>query len=150
MKWIIYYAVTIILNIIAAFIFHEHINITVMSILPLLLLGLMIFQGFFFRNYKIEDGFRTAYGSDLNENEENTLFIYNSNSIFTAIPFVIPFVIFFVSGIKFISILVYILALTSGPIIYRLKHKGTISNRINAQNDELKRQKEKEELGKWK
>ncbi len=150
MKWMIYYFSTIFINIVAAIIFHEHINISVMSIVPIFVLVLMLFQGLYFRNEKIENGFRTAYNSNLNEDEENSILDYNSNSLFIAIPFLVPFVLFFPSGAKLISLLIYALGFISGGIVFRIKNKDTIHKRFEAEKEELKRQKENEELGKWK
>lgn len=60
---VIYYCITILANIAAIPIFYEYINISALSIVPLFLIALMIFQALLFKNEKVENGFRTAYGS---------------------------------------------------------------------------------------
>ena len=70
----IYYCVTIIANIVAAFVFYKSINITVLSAIPLFLIALMVFQALFFKNEKVENGFRTNYSSNLSSDEEKSMF----------------------------------------------------------------------------
>ena len=67
---IIYYCITIIANIVAAIVFYKNINVTVLSVMPLFLIALMIFQALLFKNEKVENGFRTTYGSNLTEKKE--------------------------------------------------------------------------------
>ncbi|MBQ7335263.1 MAG: hypothetical protein IJW92_02170 [Clostridia bacterium] len=150
MNFFIYYSATIFMNIVAAIVFHEYINITIMSIIPVFVFALMLFQAFYFRHEKIENGFRTAYGSNLNEDEENRIHTYISNSLFITIPFLVPFALFLPSGVKLISLLIYALGFITGDIVFRIKNKSTIHKRFDAEKEELKRQKENEELGKWK
>ena len=147
---IIYYCITIIANIVAAIVFHKSINITVLSAMPLFLMALMIFQAFIFRNEKVENGFRTAYGSNLTAAEENKLLSSGSSFLFATIPWIIPFILFFSSFVKVLSILVYIIGLVGGLILYRIKNKGKIVNRIDAEEKERQEQEKKEHLGKWK
>lgn len=70
---VIYYCITIVTNIVAAIVFHKSINVTGLSIIPLFLIAWMIFQAFIFKNEKVENGFRTAYGSSLTDDEENKM-----------------------------------------------------------------------------
>ena len=146
---IIYYCITIIANIIAAIVFHKSINITVLSAMPLFLIVLMIFQALLFKNEKVENGFRTAYGSNLTADEENKLLSSGSSFLFATIPWMIPFVLFFPAIVKVLSVLVYIIGLVGGLILYRIKNKGKIVNRINAEEKERQEQEKKEQLGKW-
>ena len=67
---IIYYCITIIANIVVAIVFYKNINVTVLSVMPLFLIALMIFQALLFKNEKVENGFRTTYGSNLTEKKE--------------------------------------------------------------------------------
>ena len=147
---IIYYCITIIANIVAAIVFHKSINITVLSAMPLFLIALMIFQAHIFKNEKVENGFRTAYGSKLTADEENKMLDTGSSFLFATIPWMIPFVLFFPSIVKVLSILVYIIGLVGGLILYRIKNKGKIINRIDAEEKERQEQEKKEQLGKWK
>ena len=59
----IYYLIAVVANVIAAVAFHKNINISVLSILPLVFIALMLFQAALFKKVKTENGFRTAYGS---------------------------------------------------------------------------------------
>ena len=147
---VIYYCITILANIAAIPIFFEYINISALSIVPLFLIALMIFQALLFKNEKVENGFRTAYGSNLTADEENKLLSSGSSFLFATIPWMIPFVLFFPAIVKVLSILVYIIGLVGGLILYRIKNKGKIINRIDAEEKERQEQEKKEQLGKWK
>ena len=70
---IIYYCITIFINIVFSIIFRNYINITYLSLIPLICIGLMIFQVAFFKTHKIESGFKTNYGSDFTVEEENKM-----------------------------------------------------------------------------
>ena len=147
---IIYYCITILANIVAIFIFRKSISISALSILPLFLIALMIFQALFFKNEKVENGFRTAYGSDLTADEENRMLSYASSFLFAAIPWIIPFLLFFSPIIKVLSVLVYLIGLIGGTITFQIKNKGKIIRRINSEEMERQEQEKKEQLGKWK
>ena len=147
---VIYYCITILANIATIPIFYEYINISALSIVPLFLIALMIFQALLFKNEKVENGFRTAYGSNLTADEENKLLSSGSSFLFATIPWMIPFVLFFPAIVKVLSILVYIIGLVGGLILYRVKNKGKTVNRIDAEEKERQEQEKKEQLGKWK
>lgn len=147
---IIYYCITILANIAALFIFHKYINISVLSVIPVSLIAIMIFQINFFKIEKRENGFRTTYGSNFSDNEENQLFSFASASLICAIPWIIPFILFFSSPVKLLSVLIYVLGLAGGPILYKFKNRGKITNRISAEEQERREQEKKEQLGKWK
>ena len=110
----------------------------------------MIFQALFFKNEKVENGFRTAYGSDLTADEENRMLSYTSSFLFAAIPWIIPFLLFFSPFIKILSVLVYLIGLIGGPITFQIKNKGKIIRRIKSEDIERQEQEKKEQLGKWK
>ena len=147
---IIYYCVTIITNVVAAIVFYRSINITGLSVMPLFLIALMIFQALIFKNEKSENEVRTAYGSSLTAGEENKMLGSISSSLFATIPWMIPFVVFFSSPIKFLSILVYIISILGGAILYRLQNKSKISNRIKFEEEQRREQETREQLGKYK
>ena len=147
---IIYYCITILVNIVAIFIFHKSINIKGLSIIPTFLIVLMVFQGLIFKNEKVENGFRTAYGSNLTADEENKLLSSGSTFLFATIPWMIPFILFFPSFVKFLSVFVYIIGLIGGLLLYRIKNKRKIMNRMNEEKIERQEQEKKEQLGKWK
>ena len=147
---IVYYSITILANIIAIFIFHKNINISALSIIPLILITLMIFQAYFFKKEKVENGFRTTYGSNLTNDEENNMLNSTSTFLLATIPWMIPFIFFFPSFVKVLSVLAYIVGLIGGLILYRIKNKGKIVDRIDVEEKERQEQQMKEELGKWK
>jgi len=148
---LIYNCITIAANIIAAIVFYQSINITWLSALPLFLIALMIFQALIFKNEKAEHGsLTTAYGSNLTPNEENEMLSRGSDFLFATIPWMIPFVIFFPSPVKMLSILVYVIGLVGGSVLYKLKNRSAIIARMNAEKEERREQEKKEELGKWK
>ena len=147
---IIYYCITIIANIVAAIVFYKNINVTVLSVMPLFLIALMIFQALLFKNEKVENGFRTAYGSNLTADEENKMLDSGSSFLLATIPWMIPFILFFPSIVKVLSILIYFVGLVGGLILYRIKNKGKIVNRIDAEEKERQEQEKREQLGKWK
>ena len=147
---IIYYCITIIANIVAAIVFYKNINVTVLSVMPLLLIALMIFQALLFKNEKVENGFRTAYGSNLTADEENKMLDSGSSFLLATIPWMIPFILFFPSIVKVLSILIYFVGLVGGLILYRIKNKGKIVNRIDAEEKERQEQEKKEQLERWK
>ena len=118
--------------------------------MPLLLIALMIFQALLFKNEKVENGFRTACGSNLTADEENKMLDSGSSFLLATIPWMIPFVLFFPSIVKVLSILVYFVGLVGGLILYRIKNKGKIVNRFDAEEKERREQEKKEQLGKWK
>ena len=147
---IMYYCITIIANIVAAIVFYKNINVTVLSVMPLFLIALMIFQALLFKNEKVENGFRTAYGSNLTADEENKMLDSGSSFLLATIPWMIPFILFFPSIVKVLSILVYIIGMVGGLILYRIKNKGRIVNRMDAEEKERQEQEKKEQLGRWK
>ena len=147
---IIYFGITIIANVVAAIAFHKSINITGLSLIPLFLIALMIFQALIFKNEKVENGFRLAYDSNLKTNEENSMFRSGSIFLFATIPWMIPFILFFPSFVKLLSILVYIVGLVGGLLLYQSRNKEKIIARMNAEETERKEQEKKEQLGKWK
>ena len=146
----IYYAITLTANIIAAIVFRKSINITAISLLPLLLIALMCFQAIIFKNERSESGFDTSYGSDLTPNEKNHMSDIIFQSLLGTTVWMIPFVLFFSSAIKFISIGIYLIGFATGTIIYRIKNKSSIMSRMNKEDKERREQEKREELGKFK
>ena len=143
-----YFCITVVANIVAALIFYKSINISAMSIVPLFLITLMIFQAHVFKNEKIENGFRTVYGSNLTADEENGMMESGANFMLCTVPFMIPFILFFPSLIKALSVLIYLFGLLGGLLIYRFKNKRKIHNRMVFEEKERREQEKKEELGK--
>ena len=144
----IYYAITVAANILAAIVFYQNINITALSLLPICLIVLMLFQASIFKTHKTENGFRTMYGSNLTDDEENSMFSKGSSFLFATIPWMIPFVIFFSSPIKALSILAYVIGLIGGLVWYRLKNIEKIKMRMKTEEKERAEQEKNEEIGK--
>ena len=144
----IYYCITALANIISVIAFYKSINITVLSVLPLALIALMIFQAILLKGEKAENGFETAYTSNLTADEQNMMSNIGSAFLLATIPFMIPFIIFFSSPVKIISIIVYIVGLLGGGVIYRLKNNGEIKKRLEAEDQERREQEKKEQFGK--
>ena len=147
---LIYYCIAIIANVVAIIAFYKNINITGLSIVPIFLIALMIFQALMFKHEKVENGFRTKYGSNLTADEENAMQSVGSKFLYATIPWMIPFIVFFPSPIKLISVLVYIIGFIGGSVLYVLKNKNKITDRMSAEEKERQEQEKKEQLGKWK
>ncbi len=150
MKKNLYYCIIIIANIVLAVIFYRNINITILSFMPIFLIALIVFQVKYFKNEKVENDFRTTYGSNLTEDEETSMFEYISKALIAIIPWMIPFVIFFSSLIKALSIFVYVFGFISGALMYRLRNRDKVLSRIKFEEKEREEQEKKEQLGKWK
>lgn len=146
----IYYFVTGIADLIAVIAFYKCINITVLSILPLFFIALILFQAAIFKKEKWEKGFRTRYGSDFTEEEENAMSDFAATALYAAIPLMIPFIFFFPSAIKFLSVLIYLIALIAGIFTYRIKNKDALKGRFDKEEIERREQEKKESMGEWK
>ena len=144
------YFVTGIADLIAVIAFYKCINITVLSILPLFFIALILFQAAIFKKEKWEKGFRTRYGSDFTEEEENAMSDFAATALYAAIPLMIPFIFFFPSAIKFLSVLIYLIALIAGIFTYRIKNKDAIKDRFDKEETERREQEKKESMGEWK
>jgi len=134
-----YYCITILANVVAVVLFYNYINITELSILPLFLIALMAFQAPFFKNEKIESGFRTNYNinqANLTAEEENQMFGNASKFMFATIPWMLPFIFFFPSPAKALSFLMYLIGLIGGLLVYRFKNKCKIAHRIKTEDKE--------------
>ena len=147
----IYYLIAIAANMIAIVAFHKSINISALSILPLVFIALMLFQAALFKKVKTENGFRTAYGSPFTATEENGMTDFASTALHAAIPLMIPFIFFFPSAIKVLSsFVIYALAFATGLFIYRIKNKDVIKDRFDKEETERHEQEKKESMGEWK
>ena len=150
MKQILYYAVTLGLDLIALVLFRKQVNLQLTSVVPLFLMALMAFQAGYASKEKNEKGFGTAYASGATEEEASEQQRYLALSLAIGIPFLLPFVFFFSTYLKLISCLLYILFFGGGPICYRIKHRKNISARQQKERDALAEQRKKEEMGQWK
>ena len=122
---IVYYCLTIAAIIAAAIAFHQNVNVTVLLIVPTFLLALTVFQAFYFKTEKVENGFRTNYPSELSrgltakeENERNRVV---ARVLFATTPWFVPFILFFPSPVKCLSALVYFIGFVGGAVWYKSK-----------------------------
>ena len=150
MKWVIYYIVTLGLNLVGVMVFHDRLNLVFNSVIPLFMIGLSIFQIGYFSKHPHKKDFNTNNNSDLTEGEWARMTSCMISSYLIFIPLMIPFVWFFSAGVKLLSILVFLLAFTGGMIWYRLRHGKDYQTRFAKENKELEEQQKREELGKWK
>ncbi len=151
MGWIIYYIATIAINITCVIAFRKHININLESIIPVVLIGLSIFEARFLTN---KDNFdkNTQYTSQntLNDKEKEGMYLCMSRAFLVAVPLFVPFIFFFSKWIKILSVLIMFLTFIGGGLYFRIKHGKKVKHRWTGESEELKEQKKKEEMGKFK
>ena len=146
-----YYLIAIVANIIAVVAFHKSINISILSILPLVFIALILFQAALFKKARSENGFRTAYGSPFTAEEENGMSDFAATAMRAAIPLMIPFVFFFPSAIKVLcAFIIYAVSFAIGLFAYRIKNKDAIKGRFDKEETERREQEKKESIGEWK
>lgn len=146
-----YYLIAIVANIIAVVAFHKSINISILSILPLVFIALILFQAVLFKKARSENGFRTAYGSPFTAEEENGMSDFAATAMHAAIPLMIPFVFFFPSAIKVLcAFIIYAAAFAGGLLTYRIKNKDALKDRFDKEETERREQEKKESMGEWK
>ena len=149
MKWLIYDVACVAIGILCGVLVPKHINMTPVSMVPVSMILLTILQVFLFKDTQEEEGFSTAYGSNINAREHHTMTQYMRFSLMLSLPWQFAFVIFFSNPVKFLSCLWYIVFLVTGGIVFRVKHGKQIKHRHQAQHDELEEQSKREEMGKW-
>lgn len=150
MKRILYYGATVATNVACAILFHEHIHISDLSVIPLFLIALMLFQANYFVKDIPDKGFATNYGGGYTHEEKAVLLQYASKTLIGTVPLLFPFILFFPNATKVLSVVVYIAGFVTGPVVYRFKHRRELNNRAHTEKEELARQRRNEELGKWK
>lgn len=149
---VFYYIIAVILNIVSIILFFSNINITVFSVIPVAVMAIMAFQAFYFKSESKEKSeMSTAYSADnvYTEAEEKSLLQYVATVLLIAIPLFVLFALFFNNIVKIFSIFLYMICLALGGIIYRVKNKGSINRRVNAEKKELEEQRKNESLGKF-
>ena len=147
---ILYFCLMLLANVVLAIIFHQSITVTLFSLIPLFLVVIMIFQSIYFKSDDTKHTFSTAYHSGFTHKEEAEMSLVASKALLYAVPLMIPFVLFFSSLIKAVSIIVYLVSFAAGPLVYRIKNKDSLNHRANSEKIELETQLQKEELGEWK
>ena len=147
---ILYFCLMLLANAVLAIIFHQSITVTLFSLIPLFLIGIMIFQSVYFKSDDGKHAFSPSYHSGFTHKEVAEMSLVASKALLYAVPLMIPFVLFFSSLIKAVSIIVYLVSFAAGPLVYRIKNKDSLNRRANSEKKELETQLQKEELGKWK
>ena len=150
MKWVIYYVVTLGLNLFGALVFHERWNLEYHSLIPLFLIGLSLFQIAYFSRHPTKREFHSNNDSDLTDAEWEQMMQYSIRSYLVFIPFLIPFICFFSHWGKMLSIPVFFAAFVGGAVAYRIRHQKEYKARFAKEDKELEEQRKREELGKWK
>ncbi len=148
----IYYACHIVVNIALLIIFSAHIELHLLSVLPVFLIVLMLFQTTFFKaNAKNDTIGDTAYSVGntvrLTEEEQECQYSYLKNSFLVCIPFEIPLIFFLPSYWKLFGIIPYVLAYIIGGIVFKLKKGQEIQDRTIKEKKELEEQIKREEMG---
>ena len=148
---LIYYIAAALANILAIAVFHKSIQVNALSVLPIVFIALMVFQAALFKKEKIENGFRTAYGSSFTTEEENGMIGFAATALYAAIPLMIPFIFFFPPAVKVLSsFIIYALAFATGLFTYRIKNKDVLKDRFDKEETERREQEKKESMGEWK
>ena len=146
----LYYIILVTVYAVSSVVFRSYINITSASLLPMFLLILSVFQAVYFHNHRGKNDFNINNDSPLTEKDWENISVNNRNSYMIVIPLFIPFVLYFSIWIKLLSIILYLFGFAGGMFYYRIRHREIISNRFVEEESEFKKQREKEELGKWK
>lgn len=149
MKYVIYYSVTTIVNIIIAVVFKKHILLSELSFVPAFLLLLSVFEAVYFNNSRERSDFDTNYSLESYRltNKEWTVFTkYMMNGFLLSIPLYIPFIIFF-AWLKLISTLIFLFCFVLSPAAYKLRYRKQLQTHKLKEKPELERQKAKEEMG---
>ena len=148
---IAYYVMASAANIIFLIAFSRFLNITVCSIVPMIVLLLLTVWSFYYkeqgRQMPLGDTSYTALGERFSKEERSALYICLSNSFRVIIPFCLPFVLFFPNYIKAFSVLLYFAAIILGRWTFNCKHKEEINARLSRESCELEEQIKKEENG---
>ena len=151
-KLSIYYGCHIVVNIALLIIFSAYVELHLLSVLPVFLIVLMLFQATLFKtNAKNDTIGDTAYSVGntvrLTEEEQECQYSYLRHSFLFCVPFEIPLIFFLPSYWKLFGIIPYILAYIIGSIVFKLKKGQGIQNRIIKEKKELEEQIRLEEMG---
>ncbi len=146
----LYYFILIFLYTGFTVVFHNYINISVVSIIPLILMILSIFQAAYFHNHRSKKDFNINNDTPLTEEEWEKVAVYMRNSYIIVIPLFVPFILFFSLWVKITSIMLYFIGFSGGMLCYRLRYHKEINRRMSDEMTELIEQEKREELGKWK
>ncbi len=120
---LLYIIVSLIANGISLFVFKENIIIGKSSLLPLLFLLLMLFIGInqYYNRGKYD--FNSNNFSELSEEEWEKVSVYLSRSLIICAFLNIPFIFFFNTYVKILSLLLVFIGFISGPTYYKIKNR---------------------------
>ena len=148
----LYYAIHAVINAVLLIVFHNSIVIHYLSLAPLVLVAIMLFNLFLFKERAEETTYYgdTAYSESstlLNFEEQKEAYMYFRVAFLLMLPFEIPFIFFLPSYFKLFSLIPFILAYVLGGLISRKKMGERVKARLDAEKQELAEQKRREELG---
>lgn len=145
-----YIILAVILNAVLTIIYIDHISINASSLIPIAVLMLMLIQSLLmFSNSRTYGD--TAYSHSslirLTDAEEQELYAILRKTLLCLVPLCIPFVLFFSTYVKLLSIMIYFVSFIASGIIFKLKNRNKIKGRIQKEAHDLREQQKKEELG---
>ena len=148
----LYYTIHALINAVLLIVFHNHIILHYLSVAPIVLIVMMLFNQLFFKERTEEKTYYgdTAYSPSetrLSFEEQKEANAYFRLSFLLMIPFEIPFVFFLPSYFKLFSLIPCILAYVLGGLIAHKKMGKRVKARLDAEKQELVEQKRREELG---
>jgi hypothetical protein len=150
-KWLIYYAATFVPVVSVAVAFKEHTDVhSFWPFIPLFFMGL----SFFLSIYRYREDVKQHIDTDtfpkreLNYEEQYELSMCQHVVYALSIPLYLPILFFVPSVFKFSCVVLFIITVISGPAYFRIKHGKKVKERIAKEQEELKVQKTREELGK--
>ena len=148
----LYYATHAVINAVLLIAFHNSIAFHYLSLAPLVLIAIMLFNLLLFKEQTKEKTYYgdTAYSESaarLSFGEQKEANAYFRLSFLLMIPFEIPFIFFLPSYFKLFSLIPFILAYVLGGLISRKKMGERVKARLDAEKQELVEQKCREELG---
>ena len=149
MKWALYYAITIVANIVCAIVFHEHWIINAASIGPAFSIAFSVIWAIYLHVEQRGARYKTGF-ADLTPDEWHRLNICTRDAIMFSIPLFIPFIFFFSAWVKVPASVLVIAEFVGGAFLFYRRHGKEMDARIAAEKDELKKQKELESLGRFK
>lgn len=153
MVLILYYVVMILGNVLSAWFFRDQIQLLAASLAPVIGMGSMVFIAAMYRTDApdMRENFQhTAYGSPLTEKEEKTALRFWSKCCFYGAPLHLPLILFGGAGVKTVGTLLIVLStLAAAALGFRVKYQRSIRARLDAENEERKRQIQREEQGRF-
>ena len=150
MKRMLYHIVTLAVEIVCVIVFRARLNITAMSVLPLFLIALSSFQAAYFNNHRHREDFNTNNYADLTDTEWEKMSVCVRDAYIFSVPLYVPFIFFFSSWVKPLSVILFMASVTGGSIYFRLRYGRELRERYDNEKKELDEQRSKESLGRWK